>query len=218
MKLSTKKLVTLAMLAALAYIAVLLFRIPLFTGPMEFLKLEPKDVIIVVAGFMFGPLPAAAISVVVSLLEMVTISSTGPIGAIMNMLSSCSFACTAAFIYKRRHTMTGALLGLICGSISMVAVMLLWNWLITPYHMQMPRAAVEALLIPYFLPFNAIKAGLNTALAMLLYKPLVTGIRKAGLLPPRTQVKTGSKLGFYLLAALLLVSCILVVLAYQGIL
>ena len=139
MKLSTKKLVTLAMLAALAYIAVLLFRIPLFTGPMEFLKLEPKDVIIVVAGFMFGPLPAAAISVVVSLLEMVTISSTGPIGAIMNMLSSCSFACTAAFIYKRRHTMTGALLGLICGSISMVAVMVLWNWLITPYHMQMPR-------------------------------------------------------------------------------
>ena len=39
MKLSTKKLVSLAMLAALAYIAVLLFRIPLFTGPMEFLQL-----------------------------------------------------------------------------------------------------------------------------------------------------------------------------------
>lgn len=214
MKISTKKLVTLAMIAGLSLLMVSVIRIPV----VLFLKYEPKDVIITIGGFLFGPLAAAAVSLVVGLLEMVTISDTGWIGAIMNILSTGCFACIAAGIYQKRRTLTGALMGLICGSISMVAVMLLWNWLITPYHMQMPRAAVEALLIPYFLPFNAIKAGLNTALAMLLYKPLVTGIRKAGLLPPRTQTKTGSKLGFYLLASLLLVSCILVVLAYQGIL
>ena len=51
-----------------------------------------------------------------------------------------------------------------------------------------------------------------------MYKPLVTGIRKAGLLPPRNQAKGGSKLGFYLLAAVLFASCVLGVLAFQGIL
>lgn len=214
MKISTKKLVTLAMIAGLSLLMVAVVRIPV----VLFLKYEPKDVIITVGGFLFGPMAAAAVSLVVGVLEMVTVSDTGWIGAVMNILSTCCFACTASLIYRKRRTLTGALIGLLAGSIAMIAAMLLWNWLITPLYMGVSRAAVETMLLPYFLPFNALKAGLNTALTMLLYKPLVTGIRKAGLLPPRTQVKTGSKLGFYLLAAVLLASGVLGVLAFRGIL
>lgn len=214
MKLSTKKLVTLAMIAGLSLLMVAVVRIPV----VLFLKYEPKDVIITVGGFLFGPMAAAAVSLVVGVLEMVTVSDTGWIGAVMNVLSTCCFACTASLIYRKQRTLTGALIGLLAGSIAMIAAMLLWNWLITPLYMGVSRAAVETMLLPYFLPFNALKAGLNTALTMLLYKPLVTGIRKAGLLPPRTQVKTGSKLGFYLLAAVLLASGVLGVLAFRGIL
>lgn len=50
----TKKLTTLAMLCALAYIAVAVFRIPV----VLFLKYDPKDVIIAIGGFIYGPLPA----------------------------------------------------------------------------------------------------------------------------------------------------------------
>lgn len=218
MKPNTKKLVTLAMLAAISCITVALFRIPVFPPPVDFLKLEFKDVVIAIGGFLYGPLSALLISAVVSLVEMITVSTTGPIGAVMNLLSTCSFACTAAFIYKRRRTVNGALVGLLTGSVTMTVVMLLWNWLITPLYMGYPRAAVEAMLLPYFLPFNALKAGLNTALTMVLYKPVVKTLRKTGLLEQRTQGAAPSRLGVYLFAGVLLATCIIALLVLRGIL
>ena len=214
MKLSVKKLVTLAMFAAMAYILVFFVRIPV----VLFLKYEPKDVAITVSGFLFDPLSAFLVSLVVSLVEMVSISDTGIIGAIMNLLSTCSFACTAAFIYKRKRSLSGAIWGLAIGSVVMVAVMLLWNWLITPMYMGVSRDAVEALLLPAFLPFNVLKAALNSALTMALYKPLVTGLRKVGLLEHRPEVKSGSKVGVYLFVGPLLITCTLLFLALRGIL
>ena len=209
----TKHLTLLAMLAAISYIIVVCIRIPV----VLFLNYEPKDVIITIGGFVLGPLASFIISAVVSLLEMVTISSTGPIGCMMNLLSTCSFACTAAFIYKRRHTMTGAVVGLAAGTVAMTAVMLLWNWLITPLYMGYPRAAVEELLLPVFLPFNLLKAGLNSAITLIGYKPLVTGLRKTGLLETKSGTsKPTSKTGVYLFAFALLVTCILLMLVMQG--
>ena len=105
----------------MAYIIVSVVRIPVIL----FLKYEPKDVIITIGGFLLGPMAAFVTSLVVSLLEMVTISDTGPIGCLMNLISTCSFACTAAFIYKRKHTIRGAVAGLAIGWVFMVAVMLL---------------------------------------------------------------------------------------------
>ena len=125
---SVRNLVLLAMLAAVGYIMVALIRVPV----VLFLNYEPKDVIITIGGFLLGPMASFIISFVVSLVEMVTFSSTGPIGALMNLISTCAFSCTAAFVYKRRHTMGGAILGLGLGSMTMIGVMLLWNWLITP--------------------------------------------------------------------------------------
>lgn len=214
MKLPVKKLVTLAMLAAAAYMLVLFIRIPV----VLFLKYEPKDVAVTIGGFLFDPLAAFLISLVVSLVEMVTISDTGPIGGIMNLLSTCSFACTAAFIYKKKRSLSGAITGLAIGSVVMVAVMLLWNWLITPMYMKVPRSAIEALLIPAFLPFNLLKAGLNSVLVMALYKPLVNALRKTGLLPQRPAADQGSRLGMYLFMGGLLITCLLLFLALRGIL
>ncbi len=207
----TKRLVLLAMLAALSYVAVCLIRIPV----VAFLKYEPKDVIVTIAGFLMGPVASAVISLVVSLVEMVTISDTGIIGAVMNLISTCSFACTAAFIYKRKHTLAGAVLGLGIGTAAMVGCMLLWNWLITPLYMGYPREAVEKMLIPVFLPFNLLKAGLNSAFVLMLYKPLVTALRKAGLV--QASGGNGSaKIGIYLLGLGLLATCILLLLVFQG--
>ena len=90
----TARLTTAAMLCAVAYIAMALIRIPV----VLFLKYEPKDVIIAIGGFLMGPFVSLTISTAVALVEMVTVSDTGPIGCVMNILSSCSFACTAALI------------------------------------------------------------------------------------------------------------------------
>ena len=200
------------MFSAIAYIIVALIRIPV----VLFLSYEPKDVVITIGGFLFGPMAAFIVSAVVSLVEMVTISTTGPIGALMNLLSTCAFACTAALIYKKKHTLCGAVLGLLAGTVAMIGVMLLWNWLITPMYMGVPRPAVVDMLIPVFLPFNALKAGLNTALVLGLYKPLTTALRKARLLPESGHKNATNKTGIYLLAASLLITCIILLLVWQG--
>lgn len=211
----TKKMVLLAMLAAIAYLMVALVRIPVIL----FLEYEPKDVIIVICGFLFGPFASLAVSLVVSLVEMFTISGTGPIGALMNFLSTCSFACTAAFFYGKHRTGKGAVIGLLCGSIVMIVVMLLWNYLITPLYMTgSTRQDIAAMLLPVFLPFNALKAGLNCAITLLIYKPLVNGLRKANLLPRSDKNTSAAKPAIYLIGAFLLVSCILVFLVLKGIL
>ena len=211
---NVKKLVLMALLAAAAYVMVALIRIP----AVLFLKYEPKDVVITIGGFLMGPMASLIISAVVSLVEMVTISETGPIGALMNLLSTCSFACTAALIYKKKHDIWGAVLGLAAGTVTMVAVMLLWNWLITPLYMAgTSRADVAAMLVPVFLPFNALKAGLNSALILGLYKPLTVALRKTRLLPPAPASGRKAKPGIYIFAAALLATCIMLLLVMRGI-
>lgn len=217
---NTKKIAMLGMLAAIAYAVTFVthFLIPPIAG---FLSYDPKDVIIVIGGFIFGPLSAFLIAVVVSLIEMVTISATGPIGCIMNILATCCFACVASFIYKRKHTLKGAVGGLVLGSLATTAFMLLWNFLMTPIYMGVPRAAVVDMLVPVLLPFNLSKCALNGAITMLIYKPVVTALRKAHLIAPSSGSKASSKMGLHLglmlLSLLILVTCILVFLVMQGI-
>ena len=209
---SVKKMVLLAMMAALAYVMMFFIRIPV----VMFLKYEPKDVIITIAGFLFGPLSSFIISFIVSLVEMVTVSDTGPIGALMNLLSTCCFACTASFIYKKNRTLTSAIVSLGIGCVTMVSAMLLWNWLITPIYLGYDREVVAGMLVPVFLPFNLLKGGLNTAFVLFLYKPLVTALRKTGLIETREQVPGNGKTGTLLLGLVLLATCVLLLLVFQG--
>ncbi|MEG1491071.1 MAG: ECF transporter S component [Oscillospiraceae bacterium] len=214
MNTKTKKYVTLAMLCAVAYVVMLVGRIPI----VMFLSYDPKDVIIAISGFIFGPLSVVFISTVVSVIEMVTVSSTGPIGCIMNIISTCAFACTAAIIYKKKHTMSGAVMGLIAGTIAMTGIMLLWNYFLTPIYEGLPRQAIADMLVPIFLPFNLLKAGLNTAITLLLYKPIVMALRKTKLLPPsEDNTKKKNRIGLLLVSLLLLASCVLLVLIWKGI-
>lgn len=204
----TKKLAATGMLCALAYAATAIGRIPL----VLFLKYDPKDIIIVIGGLIFGPLTSLAVTVVVSTAEMFTISSTGVIGCVMNIISSCSFACTASLIYKKKHKLSGAGLGLLCGWSFQTAIMMLWNYLITPIYMGYPRTAVVELLLPVFLPFNLIKGGLNTAVTLLIYKPVVTALRRSNLIEsPHDACKMRINTGVMLTALLLIITCVLLI-------
>ena len=208
-----KRMVTLGMLSAIAYIAVYFMRIPI----VLFLSYEPKDVVITIGGLIMGPIASLIISVVVSFVEYLTISTTGIWGLLMNVLSTCSFACTATWIYKKKHSMRGAVIGLIVGASVMVPVMLLWNYLITPIYMGQPREAIEALLFPVFLPFNLFKGVMNAALTLLLYKPVVRGLRKASLIPETKAAAAGPKRLAMLPAVLLLLATgVLILLVMKG--
>ena len=212
---SVKKLVIHSMLGAIAYVLMVTIRVPV----VLFLKYEPKDVVITIGGFLLGPMASFIVSLVVALVEMVSISDTGPIGCLMNLLSSACFACTAAAVYKHKRSLGGAVLGLVLGSVAMIVTMLLWNWLITPLYMTgTSRSQIAGMLLPVFLPFNALKAGFNSALTLLLYKPLVSALRKTGLIPKAAAKPASAKWGIYLLGIALLATCILLLLVLRGIL
>jgi len=207
------------MLCAVAFVVTVLIRIPIVAAA-PFLKLDFKDVIIVIGGFIFGPLSAAMVSLVVSFLEMVSVSDNGVVGFAMNVLASCAFACTASAVYKRRRTAGVALAGLLQGCVAMTAVMLLWNYLIMPPYMGVERSEVAALLVPALLPFNLLKSGINAAVSILLYKPVVLALRRTGLVPaPEERGGSGKPMvGVLLVAGIVLVTCVLFALALKGIL
>ncbi len=176
-----KKLAILAVFTALSYICVCVFRIK-----VGFLTFDIKDAIITVAAMLFGPVAGVSISLTVSLIEMLTISETMLYGFIMNFLSSAAFSAVAGFIYKYQRDMLGAVLGLIGAVFGLVAVMMAANLLITPFYMGVDRSEVASLIPKLLLPFNLTKAVLNASLVMIIYKPISTALKRAGM------IRTGS--------------------------
>ena len=216
MQSNTKRATTLAMLAALSLISMLLIRFPMF---MPFLSYDPKDVVIIIGGFMYGPLAAMLIIVVVSLVEMVTVSDTGFIGLVMNIIASASFAIPAVLIYRQWRNLKSAVIGLIVGVITVTTVMLLWNYLIVPLYMpHITREAVLGMLVPIFLPFNLVKGSLNAAIVMMLYKPVSIALNRAGLYQSQSESQPSkSRLNIWvLLVSLLAVIALVIIMFTQG--
>ena len=203
------------MLTAIAFVCVAVIRIPV----VSFLKYEPKDCIIAIAAFLYGPAAGAAISVVVSFIEMITISDTGVIGFFMNITSTLLFVLPAALMYRHKKSISMAIAGLITGTLLMTLGMILWNYIVTPFYMGMPRADVAAMLAPVFLPFNLLKGGLNTAITLLIYKRTALILRKVGALPPSTDTSHSSGKKSIVIAVssiAAIATMVLVLLAWQG--
>ncbi len=173
------RIVVIAVFSAIAYLCCVLFHFK----AAGFLSFDLKDAIMTVAGMIFGPLYGLIMVVLVSVIEMVTISSTGFYGLIMNILSSGTFVCVAGLVYMKRKTMGGALTSMICAVCSTVVVMMGANLLVTSRYFGMTVSEVAALIPSILLPFNLIKTVFNSAIVFILYKPVVTALRSSGLLP-----------------------------------
>lgn len=176
-----KKIASIAMLSALAFLARLVFKIP-----VSFLTFDIKDTVIALGGLVFGPVSGVVIALLVSLIEMI-ISETGPIGFVMNFVSSAVFAGVASVIYKFKRTFNGAIIGLFSSVAATTAVMMLMNVLLTPIYQGVPRSVVISMLPTLFLPFNFAKTLLNAAVVLLIYKPCVVALRKAKILEGRAM-------------------------------
>lgn len=206
-KTKTAYLTLAALFSALAYLTVFVFRIP-FIPAVGWLKFEAKDCVIALESLILGPSYGVMTSLIVSLLEMVTISDTGPIGALMNFLSTCSFVLPVGLMYKYKKSAKTAVIGLCFSVVLTTALMLMWNYFITPLYLNTPRELIVPLLLPGFLPFNLIKCTINACLTYILYKPLITVLRKSRMLPESSH-KTPSTKG----AVAVYIICSIVVLA-----
>ena len=166
---NVKKLTTLAMFAAISIVLVTLIHFPLFPA-MNVLEYDPADIPIFIATFLFGPGAGMLLTVVVCVIQGVTVSAqSGIIGICMHFVATGSYVLATGFFYKRKHSTSRLILSGVLGTIVWTVLMLLWNLILTPIFYGMPVEAVIPLLLPVILPFNLIKAGGNSILAIGLF-------------------------------------------------
>ena len=187
-KMNIKKIVGMAVFAALAYGVTFVFRIP-----VSFLTFDAKDAVLAIASFMYGPLAAVIMTFIPAFIEFITISGTGIYGFVMNYASSLCFALVASLIYKYRRTLNGAIIGLYASVFATTALMMVLNIFITPLYMGVKTEDVIALIPSLLFPFNLAKSLMNAAFTMLLYKPVSIAMKRARLISGSFDTKFNKK-------------------------
>ena len=175
---NTKKLTTLGILGALSVLLVSIIHFPIFPAA-PFLEYDPADIPILIGTFLFGPVSGFLLTVVASIVQGVTVSSSsGIIGIVMHIVSTGTFVLIAGNFYKCNKTKETAAAGLIMGALGMALVMTLWNLLLTPIFMNVPRTVVLNMMLPTIIPFNVIKAVVNAVITFFLYKSISLFVKK----------------------------------------
>ena len=97
-----KAIILIAVFTARSYGCLLLIRGPGIAG---FLTLDVKDAVVALGAMFLGPVAALLISLLVSFIEMITVSGTGFWGFLMNFLGTAVYSvmftlqATTAFCY-----------------------------------------------------------------------------------------------------------------------
>lgn len=169
-----KKIIGIALISVLAYILMLFIKIP-----VSFLDFDIKDIIVALGGVILGVIPCLIISFLVAFLELITVSSTGIVGFLMNFISTIFYVVPIVLIYKRKKSRKYLVFGILLGTISMTLIMVLFNILITPIYLGVPLKEVLKLLLTLIIPFNIGKGILNGILYILISNPLEKALKKA---------------------------------------
>ena len=159
-----RKLTTMGMMAAVSIILVYLIHFPIFPAA-SFLEYDPADIPIFICTFLYGPLSGFILT-----------AQSGIIGVMMHIFATGFFTIVAGNMYKNHRNKKSAVKALVVGSIIMVLMMCIWNIVFTPIFMGTPRDVVMAMIVPIIIPFNAIKAGVNSLITFLIYKKIANHI------------------------------------------
>ena len=180
-----RRMVLIALFAAMAYAVTFIFHIK-----VSFLTFDAKDAVVCIAAMILGPGAGAIISLLVATIEQITIGDTGFWGWLMDFASTATFSVVAGYIYSKRRNITGVAMSLFATVVSTVTVMMICNLVITPIYMKVDTDQVIQLIPTLLLPFNFAKSVLNAGVVLALYKPLVTALRAAKLLPKSENVNS----------------------------
>lgn len=169
-KLNAKAISKLAMMAAISLVLLLLVRIPF--PPAPFLVYDPADLPIYITAFAYGPWAGLVVTVIVSLIQAFMLGGDGLYGFLMHVVATGIVAVVIGLMYQHKKTKKNAIISLVVGVVVAVIVMIGMNLLITPLYMGVEVKAVVVMLPTVIIPFNLLKAGINSLLTFLLYKRL----------------------------------------------
>lgn len=164
---TTKKITLAAVLAAMAVVLVTLIHFPVFPAA-SFLEYDPGDIPIIIGTLIMGIPSGIIITIISSLVQGLTVSAqSGLYGIIMHIISTTSLLFITGFTAKK----TGKLvLAAIVGSIGVTIVMGIANLIVTPLFMGVPVSVVKGMLLPVILPFNLLRAAVNSLISISIYK------------------------------------------------
>ena len=212
-KTDIKKISITAVLCALAYLCMFVFKFK-----VSFLTFDFKDAVLAVISFLYGPLYGVLSALIVALTEFVTVSDTGVYGLLMNFISSASFAGTCGLIYKYRRKISGAVMGCVFAVFVMTSFMLIANILITPFYMYAPRQTVIEMIPTLLLPFNLLKGIMNAAITVIIYKPITSALKRTKLVA--SSGKSTDRKKFFLLTVLsiiiIIIAAIIIIFLLKG--
>lgn len=168
-----KWLVEMALLCAMSLVLMYVVRFSIFPAA-PYLEYDMADVPILIGTFLFGPVSGLILTLIVSPVAMDyrIHCQAGWVGAVMHFFATGAFVLIAGLIYKKMHSLKGALIGLVCGSLVMIALMIPLNLIFTVHYNGVPAQVVQGMIWPILVPFNAIKAGINSVVTFLAYKPI----------------------------------------------
>lgn len=180
-----QKLVTLAMLASVSYVLMLLnFPLP---GFPVFLNLDFSEIPVLMAALLFGPGAAMLVEFIKNLLDAIMTGSLTalPVGHIANFIAGMLFVLPTYYIYKKMKSKKGMTVGLVVGTIAMAVLMSVLNYYVflPAYTIFMGWTAMSApdarqFVTTAILPFNLIKGVLITAVFMLIFTRMQTWFMK----------------------------------------
>jgi len=188
-KTNVKKIAQIGMLGAISVI-LMLFEIPLPFAP-AFYEIDFSEVPVMVGCFTMGPLAGAMIELVKILLNFVINgTATAGVGEVANFLIGCALVVPAALIYKKKRTKSGAIVGMVTGTLFMTFVGCFLNaFILLPTYAKAFGMPIDALVemgtavnghitslstfvIFAVAPFNLLKGFLVSLIVLLIYKKI----------------------------------------------
>ncbi|MDR0350114.1 MAG: ECF transporter S component [Coriobacteriales bacterium] len=167
---SAQQLATMALFTALCA-GFAFIPLPIFPPAALFgITYDPANVPAMLGGIGFGPGAGCLIGVLGALLHGLLASDY--VGTLMNVVVVIAFVLPCALICRGSKTTPRLIIGLIVASIISVAAVIPMNLLIWPQFYGIPLEETLTYVVPLMLPFNILKALLNSVLSFLLYKSL----------------------------------------------
>ena len=191
---SVRRLTLAAMMGAIAFVLMFLS----FPTPLSpFAELDFSALPELIGGFILGPAGALEIITVKILLKLIfKPTSTAFTGELQAFLLSVAYVLPAVLWYRTHRTKSGALVGIIIGSVVSVVTAVFTNlYLIFPFYMNAFGMQWDAIigmcseLIPAIhdkltmvlysiVPFNTLSRVLTSVITMLLYKRISVPLKK----------------------------------------
>ncbi|MBE6911071.1 MAG: ECF transporter S component [Ruminococcaceae bacterium] len=168
--LTTKKLVVVAMLVSMSYV-VSLFEFPIFPAT-PYLKLDFGNVLLMLAGFIFGPVMGVLACIAKELLSLIGTSSGGA-GQVANMIMSISYIIVPSVVYCYKKGLKTVIMTLaIACLLGTVTALVANRFIVFPLYMKDAAPAVFKDAFWYVAAFNLIKTVSVSILTIPLYKRL----------------------------------------------